>query len=63
MEIPRILYNFGKGCSFAPHRDLNKVPIVLTTYETLEKNLNKAIVDISKENFIEDKIVTITIEK
>ena len=41
----------------------NKVPIVLTTYDTLEKNLNEAIVDISKENFLEDKIVTITIEK
>ena len=41
----------------------NKVPIILTTYDTLEKNLNEAIVDISKENFLEDKIVTITIEK
>ena len=41
----------------------NKVPIVLTTYDTLEKNLNEVIVDISKENFLEDKIVTITIEK
>ena len=41
----------------------NKVPIVLTTYDTLEKNLNEAIIDISKENFLENKIVTITIEK
>ena len=41
----------------------NKVPIVLTTYDTLEKYLNEAIADISKENFLEDKIVTITIEK
>jgi len=41
----------------------NKVPIVLTTYDTLEKNLNEAIVDISKENFLEDNIVTLKIEK
>ena len=41
----------------------NKVPIVLTTYDTFEKNLNEVIVDISKENFLEDKIVTLTIEK
>ena len=40
----------------------NKVPIVLTTYDTLEKHLNEVIFDISKENFLEDKIVTITIE-
>ena len=30
---------------------------------TLEKNLNEAIIEISKQNFLEDKIVTITIEK
>ena len=40
----------------------NKIPIVLTTYDVLEKNLNSAIDDISKENFLIDKIVTITIE-
>ena len=41
----------------------NIVPIVLTTYDTLQKNLNEAINNIGKENFLVNKIVTITIEK
>jgi len=41
----------------------NIVPIVLTTYDTLQKNLNEAIDNIGKENFLVNKIVTITIEK
>ena len=41
----------------------NKVPIVLTTYDTLEKNLKEAISDISNQNFLIDEIITINIEK
>ena len=40
----------------------NIVPIVLTTYETFENNLSTAIIDINKENFLEDKLVKITIQ-
>jgi len=40
----------------------NIVPIILTTYDTYEKDLISAIEDISKENFIENKIVKINIQ-
>tara|TARA_Y100000590_G_scaffold466143_1_gene640576 strand:- start:6886 stop:8175 length:1290 start_codon:yes stop_codon:yes gene_type:complete len=40
----------------------NDVPIVITTYETSEKNLNSAIIDISKESFLEDDVTKITIQ-
>ena len=41
----------------------NKIPIILTTYETIEKNLKNAINDINKENFLENDIISITIHK
>ena len=40
----------------------NKVPIILTTYEIYEKKLKYAISEIAKENFLEDDIVTLTIQ-
>ena len=39
----------------------DKVPIILKTYETFEKNIQETINIISNENFIENKIVTLTI--
>ena len=40
----------------------NEVPIILTTYETLDKNLNSAINDISKESFLVEQVSKITIQ-
>tara|TARA_B100000700_G_C15033234_1_gene851555 strand:- start:1543 stop:2832 length:1290 start_codon:yes stop_codon:yes gene_type:complete len=40
----------------------NRIPIILTTYDTFERDLISAKQDIGKESFVEDDIITITIQ-
>ena len=47
---------------FTEEKINNKVPIILTTYDTLEKHIKSVINEISKENFVQDKIITLTIQ-